>query len=182
MCIVTHVSSFNFFAVKALGTAIRHARTNRIIHEADWIVSSFEFWTVFPNRGWPLRSIYRKVSYEGWSQVSKFQQYWLEMNFPNSTSGLAFTCTLQGSSSIFGYWCAVILLWDPGLLCDLGRLVGMLVHLGKGQILSHILKSCWVQAIALHFADKKLSRWGVKENIAGQNETLSNGCTIARWL
>ena len=42
------------------------------------------------------------------------------------------------------------------LLCDRGLLgTCMLVHLGNGQIPSHILKSCWVQAIAKHFTDKE---------------------------
>ena len=39
---------------------IRHARPNRIIHEANWIVSSFDVWHIFPNGRRPLSSICRK--------------------------------------------------------------------------------------------------------------------------
>jgi len=55
------------------------------------------------------------------------------------------------------------------LLCNWGLLVVcMLVHLGRGQILSP-MKSCWVQAIAMRFTDKEFA--------SARTSTVSGACS-----
>ena len=55
------------------------------------------------------------------------------------------------------------------LLCNWGLLVVcMLVHLGRGQILSP-MKSCWAQAIAMRFTDKEFA--------SAQTSTVSGACS-----
>ena len=60
----SHVSYFKFFAAKALGTTMCRACANRIIHEANEIASSLEFWHILPNWGWPSSSPFWKVWYD----------------------------------------------------------------------------------------------------------------------
>ena len=51
--------------------------------------------------------------------------------------------------------------------------VCVLVHLGRGQILTPILKSCWVQAIAMRFTDKEF------ESVKHQREQCRNSVKYA---
>ena len=86
----------SFFSIETLGTAILRARPNPIIHEADSIVASFEIWHIFSEWGMALKFHLSKGS--PWRMTPKstnFNNTKYIISFPNSTSGLVFTCAVR---------------------------------------------------------------------------------------